>query len=293
MGTPIRRVRLVLPSSPVPDPAALEAGVAWLRANGVDVLPPLDGGQGPLAHLAGSDEHRAAALLSALEEPQVDAVWCGRGGSGALRTLDALDAVSVGALARSPARPLIGLSDATALLLARHRCAGLAVHGPVITQLARLDEASQEALLAWLNDPQTPPALAGRAGQGRAEGPLVAGNLALLSSVCGTPEQPDLSGRLLLLEEIGEPTYRVDRMIAQLARAGALEGLRGLALGTFEGCHETVETCLIQWAERLGVPWCAGLPVGHGAACVPVVLGVEYTLDGVAGQLTPSGLVQR
>ena len=80
-------------------------------------------------------------------------------------------------------------------------------------------------------------------------------------------------------------------MIAQSARSGALEAA-GWRWGPW-GCLETVEACLIQWAERLGVPWCAGLPVGHGAACVPVVLGLEYTLDGVAGQLTPSGLVQR
>ncbi len=348
---PIRRVRVILPSSPIPNQAAFDAGLDWLRAEGVTLLVPAAPPPGPLPFLAGPDLGRAQELGGAFAVEDVDAVWCARGGSGAQRTLSALDAVgawaarvegardetmpgpsvSGGALAggalpggatvgrvddeprrRAPghgsttarpsrfaqvrrAVPLVGLSDATALLLARLHDdrPGVAIHGPVITQLTRLDAASATALRAWLADPTTLPVLRASPARvhvaGRVEGTLVAGNLALLASCCGTPEQPRLDGAVLLVEEIGEPAYRIDRMMAQLARSGALHGLRGLALGSFEQCTppDAAEACLAWWARRLDVPCLGGLPVGHGSACWPVALGLRYLLAAEDGLLAP------
>ncbi len=335
LARPIQRARVVLPSSPVPDLAVFEAGLAWLRAAGVQVSVAASPAPGPLPYLAGPDLARAQALAGAFAVEDVDVVWCARGGTGALRTLTALDAVeawaaqvsdrrtetlpapapmgSVSAVAahlddparasrRSPRQrfdarrrhvPLIGLSDATALLLARQAdpAPGVAIHGPVITQLTRLDEGSASAMRAWLAQPDSLPVLRADPGlvpvSGRAEGALVAGNLALLASCCGTPEQPELTGKILLIEEIAEPAYRVDRMMAQLVRSGALRGLRGLALGRFEGCKADVTDCLVWWAQQLAIPCVGRVPVGHGSACWPVGLGLRYLLAADEGLLAP------
>ena len=275
----------------------MEAGVAWLVGHGVEVVFDLAESEPPLAFLAAADDDRAIGLVDALDDDSVDAVWCGRGGTGATRTLSALDALRPGAsaIASGRTRPLIGLSDATPLLIARSTAMvpGLAIHGPVITQLPRLDPSSQAALVAWLGDPDVMPTLvsssSAAAVAGRVEGRLVAGNLAMLAACCGTPEQPQLAGAILLVEDIGEPAWRADRFMAQLARAGALRGLRGLALGTFEDCTPDggVEAVLVGWARSIGIPCLGGLPVGHGAACWPVALGLASRLDADCGVLVP------
>ena len=317
---PIRRVQVVLPSSRPLELADLEAGMGWLRAEGIEVSPPLDRSEHRLAFLAGPDRARAQELAGALADPAIDLVWCGRGGSGSLRTLQALEEVgrrlaagwrqtTPGLLTggrlpehyrplAEPARrqiPLVGLSDATALLLARQRHAppGVAIHGPVITQLPRLDPASAEALRVWLRYPEQLPVLRADGGEtlvsGRAEGRLVAGNLSLLAACAGTPEALRADGAILLVEDVGEPAYRLDRLFAQLWRGGALRGLAGLAFGTWVDCEPAaaVRDCLVDWATTLGVPCCLGLPVGHGAACQPVALGLRYGLHADEGILAP------
>ncbi len=293
---PIRTVRVVLPSSPPHQPADLQAGVDWLREAGVEVVEPSALPDASLSFLAATDAARAADLLAALAS-DVDAVWCGRGGTGALRTLAAMGRPQL--LGVHPDRPLLGLSDATALLLGRRRAGGRVVHAPVLTQLPRLDAASQQAVREWLASPGRPVAL--RAAQpsvlasGVAFGPLIGGNLSLLAACCGTPQQVEARGAILLLEDVGEPAYRIDRMISQLAAAGVLDDLAGLAVGTFVGCTdpERLDAVLADWASRLGVPACRDLPVGHGAACVPVELGLEYRLDADGGELAPACVPRR
>ncbi len=317
---PIRSVQVVLPSSVPADSADLAAGMAWLRAEGIDVAPPIDRVPYSLPFLAGPDLTRAQELAGALASDARDVVWCGRGGSGALRTLQALDEVVRWARASrhpttpnfaggdeggrphhpmgDPARrhvPLVGLSDATALLLARQRQSppGVAIHGPVITQLPRLDVASAEALRTWLRYPDRLPVLRAASPRtvvaGTAEGPLIAGNLSLLAACCGTPEALAAGGAILLLEDVGEPAFRIDRLLAQLWRSGALRGVRGLAFGTWVDCRpdEQVAACLADWGERLGVPCCDGFPVGHSGAVLPVALGLRYKLLADDGVLAP------
>ena len=316
----IRSVQVVLPSSTPADPADLEAGMAWLRAEGVDVAPPMERPRHDLPFLAGPDLTRAQELAGAMASDARDVVWCGRGGSGALRTLQSLDEVVRWARASrhpttpnlvvdgessllphplgEPGRrqvPLVGLSDATALLLARQRQTppGVAIHGPVITQLPRLDAASADAVRTWLRYPDQLPVLTAAQPRtvvaGQAEGRLIAGNLSLLATCCGTPEAMVAQDAILLIEDVAEPAYRIDRLFAQLWRSGALRGLRGLALGTWVDCRpaDGVQACLADWGERLGVPCCGGFPVGHGGAATPVALGLRYRLLADDGVLAP------
>lgn len=310
----VRTIQIVLPSGR-PPAGALEAGVAWLAERGFPVrLPHPDTPAAPQAFLAATDLARAEGLAFALAADDVDLVWCGRGGTGSLRTLAALDRLdrhldghrdadtapgggrreaAPPPLAAHPQRPLMGLSDATPLLLSRLAAGGTAVHGPVVTMLPRLDAASADALIAWLDDPGVYPALPASHGAPRlgssVRGPLVAGNLAMLAASCGTPEQPVLDGAILLVEDINEPDWRLDRFCAQLHRSGALAGLRGLAIGDFDAASPDgpSEAVLLDWAARLGVPALCGLPVGHGARCFPVLLGATYLLDVPGGELTP------
>ncbi len=300
----IERVQVILPSSPPRQAGDLEAGYAWLRGAGVEVLEAAALEAADLPFLAATDDDRALTYRDALLDDSLDAVWCGRGGSGALRTLEALDAMGHGARSRrafaeavdgARHRPLIGLSDATALLLARAAVGrgGLAIHGPVITQLPRLDPASAEAMRAWLRSPQCLPELHcsphQRVCPGVAEGDLVVGNLSMIASCVGTPEGIDCQGAILLIEDVAEPAYRLDRMMAQLQRSGAIDGLVGLAFGSFVDCHPVgdVEACLADWGRRLAVPCCGAFPVGHGSACFPVAQGFRYRLCADSGRLTP------
>jgi muramoyltetrapeptide carboxypeptidase len=313
----IDRVQVVLPSSPPHDPAHLDAGMAWLRAAGVQVTGPLDRDRRPLRHLAGPDHLRAQELAAALSHAPVDAIWCGRGGSGALRTLAALEhmqrraaQVVQGATSRSvadsdaeqpgpaPAErsrlPLIGLSDATALLLWRAFGArpSVAIHGPVITQLPKLDDGSADALKTWLREPETLPTLRSDTAPrvaGTVDGPVVGGNLTLLAACAGTNEAISCRGRILLIEEVAEPAYRIDRLFSQLERSGALDGVLGVACGTFTDCASpaAVQACLDDWAQRLRVPWAGPFPVGHGVASRPVALGMRYRLAADGGTLEP------
>jgi muramoyltetrapeptide carboxypeptidase len=131
---------------------------------------------------------------------------------------------------------------------------------------------------------------------GRAQGVLLGGNLCLLAASLGTQDFPDLTGAVLLLEEVDEPPYKVDRMLTQLRRAGALDHLAGIALGQFTRCADdwpvTVADVLTERLGDLGVPVLGGLPVGHGYGQLTVPLGVPATVDVAAGTLTAEPAVR-
>ena len=123
--------------------------------------------------------------------------------------------------------------------------------------------------------------------EGRAEGPLVGGNLAVLGGLIGTPYEPDTTGAILLLEDIGEAVYRIDRLLAQLKLAGKLQGLAGVVLGQFTAeadqepiDHEQLRRVFIKYFGPLGVPVIANYPVGHTKVNLVVPLGVPVGIDG-------------
>jgi muramoyltetrapeptide carboxypeptidase len=126
---------------------------------------------------------------------------------------------------------------------------------------------------------------------GVAEGPLLGGNLSIVTRLLGTPWLPELRGAVLLLEDVGERPYRIDRMWTHLRLAGIFERVVGLALGDFADCEDpegdfTLREVLSGLAGETGLPCVAGLPIGHGAVNVPVALGTRVCLDGGAGTLS-------
>jgi muramoyltetrapeptide carboxypeptidase len=130
---------------------------------------------------------------------------------------------------------------------------------------------------------------------GTATGILVGGNLCLLDATIGTTDMPDLSGAILLLEEVDEPPYKVDRMLTHLRRSGALSGVAGVAVGQFTDCADgwkiPIADVLLERLGDLGVPILGGLPVGHGSEQLTVPVGVPAVLDVANGTLTVTAAV--
>lgn len=270
-------VAVVSPSGP-PNAVRLRDGVRALEALGLKVVL----GENVMARqtldfLAGSDEARAADLQAAWCDPAVSAVFCSRGGYGSARLLDLLD---FEAMRAAGPKTLIGYSDITAL----HHVWGVelglpTLHGPMPAHEPFCDEPQTwEHLRAALFAAQLPVPGSLVLSPGRAEGVLAGGNLSLLASLCGTRYQPTFAGKIVFLEEIGEEPYRVDRMLTQLLQSGALDGVAGFALGSWEECGDPLPV-LRDRLVPLGVPILAGLPVGHGTPHLSVWLGALGVID--------------
>ena len=240
-------------------------------------------------YLAGSDERRLAELLGALGDPEVRGVFCARGGYGATRLLLRL------AHAAPPAapKPLVGFSDITALHLWLAAHGRTSIHGPVLTQLGRLPQATQARLFALLESTEPAADLEGSETyvSGVAEGRLLGGNLSVLSRMIGTPYMPLLEDTVLLLEDQGERPYRLDRMWTHLELAGVFARARGLVLGDFSQCEESgapygSADVLRELAQATGLPCAAGFPIGHGERNEALPLNVRVRLDADARRLT-------
>ena len=285
------RVAVVAPAGPL-DSESLDAG---LRILGGRYEVTWDAGLlSRVRYLAGDDRRRGGELAAALADPGIRGVVAARGGYGSMRLLPRVwPGVDGPSPAPGPPKVLVGFSDVTALHAALQAAGRVSVHGPVVTQLATQPSTVVTRLFAILEDGTAPPAAV--AGTpivgGIAEGPLLGGNLSVFTRLLGTPWLPDLTGAVLLLEDVVERPYRIDRMWTHLRLAGAFERVVGLALGEFTDCEDpdgdfTLRDVLWSLAGETGLPCVAGLPIGHGAVNVPVALGTRVRLDGSAGKLT-------
>jgi muramoyltetrapeptide carboxypeptidase len=181
-------------------------------------------------YLAGVDRARLEDLNAAIRDPHIDGIWCLRGGYGVMRLLNAID---YNALRRSP-KAIIGYSDITALHLAvRARCGLVSYHGP--NARAELTPFSLESLTRATSggDPFVRQSPIRWLRTGKAAGPLEGGNLALICALLGTPYAARLDGAILVIEDVNEPLYRIDRMLRQLILSGALANVAGLVFGAF------------------------------------------------------------
>jgi muramoyltetrapeptide carboxypeptidase len=280
---PGARVALVAPAGPLRGPDELTTSIAHAESLGWEPVP------GPHAlrredYLAGSDTERLLDLNAALRDDRIDGIWCVRGGYGAMRILADLD---YEAMRRRP-KPLIGYSDITALHAAFGVRSGVVtLHGP--TARGELTSFSRDSLVRAAVEHSDPCGAAAQARTlrgGRAEGRLAGGNLALLAALAGTPYAPDYAGAILVVEDVGEATYRIDRMLRQLAFSGALTKLAGIAFGRFtegsdpdDGTSGVLDAVLREAADIAGVPAVAGIPLGHIADQWTVPLGSRAELD--------------
>lgn len=229
-----------------------------------------------------SDSERLKLLQRAWADPGIDAVVAVAGGWGSARLLEA-------GWQPGP-RPLwlVGFSDVSALLLAQLAAAnGGGIHGGLLG-----DDAGWARLVALLRGERVAPLRGVGWRAGVASGPLVVTNLTVATSLIGTRWWPRLAGCVLVLEDVGEEPYRVDRMLTQWRTAGVLEGVAGIGLGRFRWKQDdvlpgdlTMEEVLQDRLGSLGVPLVAGLPVGHGQPNLALPLGRLARLDGQGGSL--------
>ncbi|WP_330336949.1 S66 peptidase family protein [Streptomyces sp. NBC_00557] len=289
---PGARVAVVAPSGPVPE-ERLQAGLDVLRGWDLDpvVAPHVLDRHTEFGYLAGRDADRAADLQNAWCDPSVDAVLCARGGYGAQRMADLLDWEAMRA---AGPKVFVGFSDITALHEAFAARLGLAtLHGPMAAGVDFLkNAAAQEHLRATLFAPETVRTIASRGTAlvpGRARGITLGGCLSLLAAELGTPHaRASAAGGLLCLEDVGEETYRLDRYLTQLLRAGWLQGVRGVLLGSWEECsaYAEVRPLLADRLGALGVPVAEEFGFGHCAGALTIPFGVAAELDADAGTLT-------
>ncbi|MFE0735014.1 LD-carboxypeptidase [Streptomyces sp. NPDC058855] len=286
-------VAVVAPCGPVPE-ERLHAGLAVLRGWNLEpvVAPHVLDTHPTLRYLAGDDRDRARDLTEAYRDPSVAGVFCARGGYGAQRMVDLID---WRAIRDAGPKVFVGYSDVTALHEAFAVRAGFAtLHGPMVAAATFLrDPRTQESLRATLFDPETVRVLGLETARalvpGRARGVTLGGCVSLLASGLGTPDgRASARGGLLLLEDIGEEPYRLDRILTQLLRSGRLDGVAGIGLGSWEECgpYEEVRAVLADRLGGLGVPVVEQMGFGHSGTALTVPLGVPAVLDAGAATLT-------
>ncbi|HML48431.1 MAG TPA: LD-carboxypeptidase [Clostridia bacterium] len=290
-------IGLTAPSGALRPPQTLEPGIRKLESLGYRIVrgKTCDSAYG---YLAGNDALRADELNAMFADPAIDAIWCVRGGYGTIRILDRLDFD----LARKNPKPLIGYSDITCLHTAYRQHSGLVTfHGPMLTASPEhdfCDALSFQRLMDMLCQAAPPetlcptcPPLASQGG--RASGKIIGGNLSLLAAACGTPYAPDAKDAILFIEEIGEKTYSVDRMLSQLRLSGMLDACAGIVLGGFTDCVAeypeyalSLEQIFADILLPAGKPLLSGFSCGHCTPNFPIPLGVECLLDADASCLT-------
>lgn len=279
-------VAVTAPAGPVRK-ERLEAGLERLRTWGLRVrVQPHTLDTHPLGYLAGTDADRAADFADTWMDDDVAAVIAGRGGYGVHRILGLLDWRR---LAEARPKILVGFSDVTALHQAvAHRLGLVTLHSHVTTSLGASAGDSAERLRAMLFEPAIVDLFDGAAIRGLvhggATGVLVGGNLTMLASGVGTPFARPARGGIVLLEDVAEEPYRLDRLLTQLLHSGWFEGVRGIVLGDFSDCGDpvAVEATLLERLTTLDVPLVAGFDFGHTPTSRSVPLGVRATLDASA-----------
>ncbi len=284
-------VAVVAPAFAVP-PAALDDGLERLTRMGYAVRL----GRHVRArhgYLAGTDDDRVDDLVRAWTDPDVRAIWFARGGYGSARLLDRIPWRRL----RGQSKLLVGFSDLTALFApALERTGSRAVYGPVVAELGRRESWDRASLLGALDGRFTP--LRFRAGQvlvpGRARGRLLGGNLSVLAHLAGTRWFPDLDGAVLALEDVGEETYRVDRLLTQLRLSGALSRVAAIVLGRFDPParrrfppERPFPDVVGEILAPLGVPVVRDLPFGHVPRKRSLLLGAGVEVDTAARVVRP------
>ncbi|KMS85412.1 peptidase U61 [Streptomyces regensis] len=282
-------VALIAPSGPVPEhlvTQAVDAFTSWGLT--VQVFDSVRARHPRRGYLAGTDEQRAADFEAAWTRDDVAAVVAARGGYGAQRMIDLVD---WDAVAAAGPKPFAGSSDITALHAAIANRLGLPTVFATMPASTHFDATAAESLRTALFEPAATRTVQGPHARtlvkGAAQGPTIGGNLCLLAASAGTPEAQSAAGAIALLEDVGEDTYRIDRMLTQLLRSGWFDGVAGIALGSWSGCGEPaeIEELVLERLGPLEVPMVWELGFGHHVGALTVPLGVPCELDADAARL--------
>lgn len=287
---PGSNIGVIAPASSCYNEESIYSGLNFLKETGFNVIVG-DTVYKRNGYLSGSDSERADDINKFFRRKDIDGIICLRGGYGTLRILNMLD---YDAISQNP-KVFVGYSDITAIHIAINRlCRIVTFHGPMISSLSsEMDEFTKQSLFRTITASETPGEVKNPEGQGpikimtggSSEGELIGGNLSLITSSIGTPYEIDTCGKILLLEDVGEEPYRVDRMLTQLLLAGKLQSCAGIILGQWTDCepkHPETSLSLGEVLEdrlsNLGIPVLYNLSCGHGNVKITIPLGVEATI---------------
>ena len=275
------RVAIVSPAGALQEPQILDAAAKRLASWGLEaVIAPHAATRN--GYFAGSVEERAADILAMLRDDSIKAILCSYGGYGCVHLLPHI----CEEIARNP-KWLIGMSDCSALLAAWARSGVMSMHAVQCRHLAeRVDSKSseflREALFGW--QPHYSILAHPLNCEGSATGTIVGGNLSVLSALINTPYDILKPEKILFIEDINEPLYKIERMLYTLKLSGVLASLKGLVVGNFEGCREndafggSVYNIISRMVAEYDYPVCFGFPAGHGEECYPIIEGATISL---------------
>jgi muramoyltetrapeptide carboxypeptidase len=254
-------------------------------------------------HLAGTDEERAADFNAMFADPEVKAIICLRGGSGAARILPLIDYEQV----KANPKPLLGYSDITALHCALYSQTGLiSFHGPNGSGSWNSFHANQfqqlffdQKLLSFKNEVTKGDDLVAKGNRiqtltkGTVEGKILGGNLTVLTALSGTPYYPDFQDSILFIEDVGEDPYRIDRMMSTLKLNGTLGKIKGFVFGQCSDCKPgsgygafTVDQIMDQYIIPLNIPAYIGAMIGHISKQFIIPVGARVRLNADQGSIT-------
>ena len=238
-------------------------------------------------YFAGTDEARLQELNQALAEEDTKAIWVARGGYGSGRLLSGIEFPEI-----SKAKWLIGFSDVTAMHLYWQSKGVASIHGANITTIDGWSDDARNELWSLLEGESTAEFIGevGVAGES-VSAPVTGGNLTVINSMVGTGQLPSFGGQIVVLEDIGERTYRLDRHLFQLKAAGVFDGAVGVGIGQLTHCESGTDdytSCdvVVESLQELGVPILTHLEIGHETNSRPILMGGMGTLDSQKGSLT-------
>jgi muramoyltetrapeptide carboxypeptidase len=284
-------IAIIAPAGP-PNPDRLKKGLDFLRDHGykVKVMPQV---RRRLGYLAGDDSMRALALMDAFADDEIDGIFSARGGYGSLRILPDLDYKLI---ANHP-KPFVGYSDLTALLLAINKKSGLVTfHGPMpaVEFGRRIRPYTIERFFSAIESDEVageikapPEYTVGRINGGRAEGPIVGGNLSLMARMVGMGFLPSFKDKIVFIEDTEEEPYRLDAYLAQLFSATDITEAAGIVVGEMTKTESrfghidgwTAAKVIKDYFSRLDQPVIYNFPCGHGKEKITIPVGIRVALD--------------
>lgn len=285
-------IGIISPASRPTDDAIYRQGIEYMRRLGYNVLES-DHVLDMRGYLAGEDQDRAADLNAMFRDPAIDAIFCSRGGYGTPRLIDKLDFEAI----RNNPKIFVGYSDLTAVSLAIWSQTELITFsGPMVAvEMGRgIDPFTEQSFwksvtsgssVGLLTNPDASPVRV--MNSGRAEGRILGGCLSLINVLAGTPYFPEFTGAILLIEDIDEEPYRIDRYLAQLKLAGVFEKIAGIVLGQFIDCSPSdpekpsleLDQIFEDYFGHLNIPIIANFAYGHSAIKHTIPIGIRAILD--------------
>jgi len=246
--------------------------------------------------MAGTGQERADLLNAMFADPDVDAIFCVRGGDGSSRIMEYLDYD----LIRKNPKIFVGYSDITNLHLAiTQNCDFVTFHGPMVSSnmVNNFDDETKNSFFNAINadadyEFHNPKGFEiGVLSEGKASGKLIGGNLSLLSASVGTPYQMDTNGNIIFIEEVDEPTSKIEKWMYHLRNAGLLEKASGIVLGQFTdmsiNCDEDFDavSCIADVCGDLGIPIMYNIQSGHGFPMMTLPMGADCGIDTANGTI--------